>query len=413
MIDLDLTERKRILGKVSHLVETKHFNPSLNGTNWKSLLAERSDRILSAIGADQFEKEIQSLLGELHTSHTGFFHKSGRTVPARHAINATFKACQVDGIAHWVFQDVHEGGTASLLGIEPGDVLVKINGEPIAPPVQPVFKMATQTEFTIRKRDGKVFSAPAITPKPISGKRPIAEPKALSVSRLSDDIGYIKIRIFPGAVGIDLAADIDRAVVEISDCNRLILELRGNTGGGIGGMRMMSYLTQQKIPIGYSLTRQRAERGFQREGLTRFCRIPRRKIALAWLIIRYASAIVDQSICLMTEGMPPQKFHGRVVILVNEHSASAAEMLAAFAQENRLATIVGARTAGRLLSGRAFHLGNGYVLGLPVAAYFTWNGALLEGTGLKPDVEIEMTCEALQTGSDVQLDRAIEEVKRL
>src|SRR5205807_166129 len=280
MIDLDLKERKRILGKVSRLVETRYFNPSLNITNWKSLLVERSDRILTAARGEQFEKEIQSLLGELHTSHTGFFHKSGRTVPARHAINATFKACQIDSTAHWVFQDVHEGGTASLLGIEPGDVLVKINGDPITPPVQPVFRMATQTEFTIRKRDGRLLSVPATTPKPISGKRPIAEPKPLSVWRIKDRIGYIKIRIFPGAVGIDLAADIDRAVAEISECNRLIVDLRGNTGGGIGGMRMMSYLTPDKVPIGYSLTRQRAEHGFQRERLTRFCRIPRRKIAL-------------------------------------------------------------------------------------------------------------------------------------
>jgi carboxyl-terminal processing protease len=413
MTDLDLKERKRILDKVSHLVETKHFNPSLNGISWKSLLADRSKRILSAAGPEQFEKEIQSLLTELHTSHTGFFHKTGRTVPARHAINATFKACQIDDAAHWVFQDVHEGGTASLLGIEPGDVLVKINREPISPPVQPVFRMATPTEFTIRKRDGNVLSAPARTPKPISGKRPIAEPKPLSVSKLKGEIGYIKIRIFPGAVGIDLASDIDRAVAEISECSRLILDLRGNTGGGIGGMRMMSYLTSAKIPIGYSLTRQRAERGFQREQLTRFCRIPRRKIALAWLIVRYASAIVDQSICLVTEGLPPHKFHGRVVILVNEHSASAAEMLAAFAQENRLATIVGTKTAGRLLSGRGFHVGKGYVLGLPVAAYFTWNGALLEGIGVKPDVEVDLSCDALRAGSDVQLDNAIEIVERL
>ena len=121
MTDLDLKERKRILDKVSRLVETKHFNPSLNGTDWNSLVAQRSDRILSANSAEQFEKEIQSLVAELRTSHTGFYHKSGRTVPARHAINATFKACQVGGSARWVFQDVHEGGTASMLGIEPGE----------------------------------------------------------------------------------------------------------------------------------------------------------------------------------------------------------------------------------------------------------------------------------------------------
>jgi C-terminal processing protease CtpA/Prc len=46
--------------------------------------------------------------------------------------------------------------------------------------------------------------------------------------------------------------------------------------------------------------------------------------------------------------------------LVNEHSASAAEMVAAFASENRLATLVGAKTAGRLVATSAFKVGFGY-----------------------------------------------------
>lgn len=208
-----------------------------------------------------------------------------------------------------------------------------------------------------------------------------------------------------------MAADIDKAVAEIDDCDRLILDLRGNTGGGIGGLRMMSYLTADKVPVGYSLTRRRAQNGFSREKLTRFGKIPSHKIALLWLIVRYASAIVDQSICLVTEGLGPQKFHGRVVVLVNEHSASAAEMLAAFVQENQLGTIVGTKTAGRLLSGRAFHVGEGYMLGIPVAGYFTWNGALLEGTGVVPDIEVDLTCDALQAGLDTQLQKAIEVVE--
>jgi len=53
----------------------------------------------------------------------------------------------------------------------------------------------------------------------------------------------------------------------------------------------------------------------------------------------------------VTEGSGPQRFHGRVIILVNEHTASAGEMVAAFAEENKLATIVGTKTPGRLLSG--------------------------------------------------------------
>jgi carboxyl-terminal processing protease len=51
----------------------------------------------------------------------------------------------------------------------------------------------------------------------------------------------------------------------------------------------------------------------------------------------------------MTEGLGPQKFHGRVIILVNEHTASAGEMVPAFAEENNVATIIGTKTPGRLL----------------------------------------------------------------
>ena len=61
--------------------------------------------------------------------------------------------------------------------------------------------------------------------------------------------------MFPGAVGIDVARDIDRAITGLRGRNRLIVDLRGNSGGGIGGLRLMSYLTPDKRPVGYSLTK--------------------------------------------------------------------------------------------------------------------------------------------------------------
>ena len=89
-------------------------------------------------------------------------------------------------------------------------------------------------------------------------------------------------------------------------------------------------------------------------------------ILIIWLALRYG--FIDKSILVVTEGFGAQKFHGRVIILVNEHTASAGEMVAAFAEENNLATIIGTKTPGRLLSGSAFKAGFGYIVGLPVAA---------------------------------------------
>jgi hypothetical protein len=83
-------------------------------------------------------------------------------------------------------------------------------------------------------------------------------------------------------------------------------------------------------------------------------------------------------------------------------------MVAAFAEENQLATIVGAKAPGRLLSGSAFKAGFGYTVGLPVAAYLTWKGSLIEGKGVSPSVPIELQAEQLLAGEDTQTQRALE-----
>jgi C-terminal processing protease CtpA/Prc len=87
-------------------------------------------------------------------------------------------------------------------------------------------------------------------------------------------------------------------------------------------------------------------------------------------------------------------------------------MVAAFAEENNLATIVGVKTPGRLLSNRAFRVGHGYILGLPVAAYLTWQGRSVENNGIAPGFLVELSREALQEGRDTQLEKAVELAKR-
>lgn len=234
-------------------------------------------------------------------------------------------------------------------------------------------------------------------------------PRAVVCSQLPDGVGWLKVTMFPGAVGIDLAHMFDTAFAHLKDSTRLIVDLRGNTGGGIGGLRLMSYLTPDKKEVGYSLTRARKEKGYTREELPRFGHVPSRKCTLIWLALRYG--FIDKSILVVTEGLGPQRFHGRVVIIVNEHTASAAEMVAAFAQENGLATIVGTKTAGRLLSGTSFRAGSGYFVGLPVAAYLTWQGKMIEGKGVSPDLLAEVSAKQLLAGEDIQMHKALELAK--
>jgi carboxyl-terminal processing protease len=411
MTAIPLNIRQNVFEKVCRLVEKKHFNPGLNGASWPALVESRQARILEAETIERYETEVQDLLAELKTSHTGFFHKSLRKVPARFSINATFQRVSLNGNTHWMFQDVHEGGAAHAAGLEPGDILIELNGEAILPPQAPIFQVGEAASIVVQRKNGERTSLRLDVPSPKSKKRPINQPRPVAWSTLPGEIGLIKITMFTGAVGIDLAHDIDRAVADLRDCNRLIVDLRGNTGGGIGGLRLMSYLTPDKRPVGYSLTKKRAAKGYRREDLARFARIPSHKIALLGLMLRYA--FTEKSIVVVTEGLGPQPFHGRVVILVNQHSASASEMLAAFAQENHLATIVGTKTQGRLLSGGAFKAGHGFILGLPTAGYLTWQGTMLEGKGIEPEHPVELSYEALRGGWDTQMEKAIEVVRQL
>ena len=408
-MNLNFVERMKIFEKVCRLVATQHFNPGMNGVDWHALAQSRRDQILACSKDEVFEKEVHKLVAELKTSHTGFRHAGMQNIPARHAINATLRRFGVKGDERWMFQDVHRGGSAYTAGIRPGDLLLECCGREIRPPEDLNLSAGDAANLFVEKLDGRRQSIKVQLPTPRSQKHPVISPDPVHAERLSYEIGLLKVTMFPGTVGIDVARDIDRGIAALNGCSRLIVDLRGNNGGGIGGLRLMSYLTPEKLEVGYSLTRKRRERGYRREELTRFGRIPSRKATLLWLAARYA--LLEKSILVVTEGLGKRRFHGRVVLLVNEHTASAGEMVSAFAEENSLATIVGTKTSGRLLSGSAFKVGHGYILGLPVAAYLTWQGRMVENNGIVPKFCVELSREALSQGRDNQLEAASEVAK--
>ena len=410
-MSLDRQTREKIFSRVCDLVAQKHFDPHWDGVNWPELAKARKDEILQSATDENFEKQMQDLLNELKTSHTGFRHSKSPSLPARHVISATFMRYRLDGEERWMFQDVHEGGPAHAAGLRPGDILLQVRNRELSPPEPPIFPVGEGSQYAVQKPDGKRVMGTLHVPSPKSKSHPVIVPKAVLCSQLPEGIGWLKVTMFPGAIGIDLAHMLDTAIAHLRESKSVIVDLRGNTGGGIGGLRLMSYLTPGKTEVGYSLSRKRKEKGYAREKLPRFGRIPSHKPTLLWLALRYA--FVDKSIVVVTEGLWPQPFHGRVVILVNEHTASAGEMLAAFAEENKLATIVGVKTPGRLLSGRTFKVGSGYILGLPTAAYVTWQGKMIEGKGVSPGVPVELSPEALLVGEDTQMQKAMTVAKNM
>jgi hypothetical protein len=230
-------------------------------------------------------------------------------------------------------------------------------------------------------------------------------------SNLGDGVGWLKITKFPGAVGIDISHQIDEAIREV-DPERLIIDLRGNAGGGLAFLRVMSYLIPNRMAVGYSVTRYRVDHGYRKESLRKFDWIPDSKLGLYWLVVRFAPA-GDDSVALYTEGLGPKPWHGRTVIVVDEHTTGAGERIAAFAQENRLAPIVGTRTAGRLICSSWFGAGHDYFARLPARLWFTWSDQMLEGKGVTPDISVEFNSDDPLGGRDPQLQRAVQTVVAL
>ena len=98
---------------------------------------------------------------------------------------------------------------------------------------------------------------------------------------------------------------------------------------------------------------------------------------------------------------------GRIAILVNQHTKSAAEMVADSAITHQLATIVGTRTAGEVLGAANFLVGEDYRLRIPIGGWMTWDDRLLEGRGVQPDVEVVPTPSDLRAGKDLALSESV------
>jgi C-terminal processing protease CtpA/Prc len=228
------------------------------------------------------------------------------------------------------------------------------------------------------------------------------------ISKVADGVGWLKVTKFPGAIGIDIAKQIDHAIQELTACERLIIDLRGNAGGGLAFLRVMSYLTPERLPVGYSVTRARAETNYSKESLAIFNRIPSQKAALIWLALKFGFR--DDSVSIITEGLGAKPFHSRVALLVDESTTGAGERIAAFAQERKLAPVVGARTAGRLICCSVYKVGYGYFVRIPARAWYTWSGELLEDKGVVPDYAV---ANGHQQAADVQLDKAVDVVRSL
>jgi C-terminal processing protease CtpA/Prc len=403
-------ERAKILASVKTAVLKHHINVGgVSYDAWTALVDQRTPGLLEA-ETSLFESGVKDLLSELKSSHIAFFHEGGKQLLPQHTLNATLRSFTLAGKERWFFLDVFEGGPAQDAGVKPGDMLLAVNGTEYIPPTMPPFNVGETYDLRIADATGEnARHVPATVPKRkgTRSRPPIVEPKPLSHAMVAPGVGLLRVTYFPGELGIGFANALDPVMKSLkeSGANRLIIDLRGNIGGGLGLARLASYLCPGQIPIGYSLTQGRLRTGYKREDLPSVP-MPSSRVALLWTLARFTFR--DKSLFLLTQGLGPQPFHNKIVLLVNEWTNSAAEMVAGFAAENGLATIVGKKTAGNVLGAANFKVGSGYWVRLPIFGWYTSKGDCLEGKGVLPHLEMEIDPALLNTGIDQQMNKAIE-----
>jgi C-terminal processing protease CtpA/Prc len=387
-----------------------HFNiGNVDYAEWCKEV-DRQSGTLAAADVGVFEEGIRALLAKLKSSHTNFYATKVNSTRPQHVIGATLRSVIDSGSPYWMFLDVFDDGPAARAGAAPGQLLVSVDGTPAIPPAVPVYHFGRDHRVTTRlpgqqETRNHVISVPQR--KVRKGRPPLIEPKSVNHRMLTQRIGLLKVPFFPGSFGIRFSKFLKAAVEDLKSngCDRLIIDLRGCLGGSLGFANLVSYLCADQILIGYDVTRKRLQRGYTSHELPRVP-MPKTKVGVLFSLARFS--IRDKSLMLLTQGLGRQPFHHHVVMLVNEFTNSAGEMAAQFAKDTKLATLVGKKTMGNVLGSTTFDVGNGYTLYMPIFGWYSPNGNYTEGSGVQPDVFVDIDPEALARGNDAQVNRALD-----
>ncbi len=245
-----------------------------------------------------------------------------------------------------------DGTPASKAGLKAGDIIVKINDEPTK---------GLDLETAVSKIRGKVGTYVTLWiqregyPELLKFelKRDIINIKSVFSKIINDKkkIGYIKITTF----GEDTPDSVEKALKEFEKekIDAIIMDLRNNPGGLLlSAWKIADFFLSKGIIVS---TKGRIEEQNKKY---------------------YASSI---EYC---EGKP-------MVVLVNNGSASASEIVTGALKDNDRAIVVGTKTFGKGVVQTVRELGDDQAVAITTARYYTPSGVCIHKEGIKPDVEID------------------------
>jgi carboxyl-terminal processing protease len=266
---------------------------------------------------------------------------------------------------------------AERAGLQPGDKFIRVNGQDV------VGRPLEEVTSTIKGPVGTMVDLTIYRPlsnetmELTSARESITIP-TVSHRMVDGVIGYIRIEAFDRVTLGQFAQALEDLLSQ--QMRGLIIDVRNNPGGLLETVSQISNIILPKGVITYTE---------DKNGERRFYHSDNNHLNLP------------------------------LVVLVNEHSASASEILSGAVRDLAGGKLVGTQTFGKGIVQNLYPLSDGSAIKLTVAKYYTPNGVCIEGEGLIPDyiveVEPEMSLRAgmLEPGEDVQLQKAIEVMWRL
>jgi carboxyl-terminal processing protease len=260
------------------------------------------------------------------------------------------------------------GGPAEREGIRAGDKILEVDGEPTSEMslMEAVLKVRGDKGTTVTLL---VLHEGETTPVVIEIIREEIKLDSVYLDMVADDIAHIQITHFEDRTPDELTEALNSILQ--SDAWGIILDLRGNPGG---------YVDVVVDVAGEFLD----------GGIVLYVADSAGEIMEEW---------TASSGGLATD-LP-------LVVLIDEGSASGSEVLAGALQDHERATLIGTNTFGKGSVNILHGLSDGSALYVTTARWLTPDGHLIEGLGLAPDIEVEITAEDIASGRDSQLESAV------
>jgi C-terminal processing protease CtpA/Prc len=381
-----------MLENVASDVRKYYYDAKLHGVDWDAKVKEARDKIAKAASRDESTLQIAAVLEELNDSHT-FFSPPRDPIPEDYGWRY-----QMVGSRCYVIQ-VRPKSDADTKGVKPGDEVLTIDG--FTPTRDGLNKMeylfsmlVPQSSLRVNLRDsaGKIREVDVkakvrqirtstdigdMTGRDKWGLRLEYEDERRLVRPQNKDMGT-KLTVMKLPVFVQPDLDATDMIGKAHKHSTLILDLRGNPGGAENTLQdLLSSVFERDVKIADRVGR-------------------------------------DSSRPVVAKSSHHNAFTGKLIVLVDSRSASAAELFARVVQLEKRGTVLGDRSSGSVMEAKHYTHRTGsnpiYIYGTSVAQadLIMADGNSLEHTGVTPDEMILPVAADLANGRDPVMARAAE-----